>query len=268
MRKSVDFIEHREKKILALIEQMGQISTAEICRLFELSPSSARNQLNSLAERGLVLRTHGGAKYLNNTEPICVDPSDDFLPVSNGIIKLKEKCAIANAAVKLINEGDIIGISGGSTTHIFARELSRCLKNITVVTNSVLVANELIPNRNIDVRMCGGILNHEKGALTGPMAEIFFRDIYADKLFMGADAVSVKWGVSSGNASISHLESLLAQHCAEKYILVDHSKFDRHMTVDKVLSADKIDAIITDGGISQEVRDTLSNGTVKFIIAE
>lgn len=268
MRRSADYIRERENEILAMLKVGETISTMELCEKFSISPSSARNQLNSMQQRGLLIRTHGGAKALPSNEPddqLCsaVETTVNSFEISY----YKEKEAVAVAASSLVKEGDIVAICGGTTTYLFAKELSK-MKNITVVTNSVWVASELISNESIDVRMCGGVLNHSKGALSGPAAESFFRNIYADKAFIGADSVSLEWGVSSANTNISHLENLVSEQCETCYVLVDHTKFDRHMKVDKVLSSDKIDALITDGNISDEFRVKLEQSKANVIIAD
>ena len=132
--------DRRAKEILRLLLRQGKTLIEELTSVIGTSPASVRRDLVRLEERGLVHRTHGGAMLAEQAvyEPFRFDASfqireDRFA---------QEKQRIGVAAAGLIEEGETIGLTAGTTTTQVARQL-RTRSNIRVVTNAVNIAMEL-----------------------------------------------------------------------------------------------------------------------------
>ncbi|MBE0690921.1 MAG: DeoR/GlpR transcriptional regulator, partial [Anaerolineae bacterium] len=55
------FLEERRRQVLARVKGAGRASVAELSQEFGVSEVTIRLDLQALAERNLILRTHGGA---------------------------------------------------------------------------------------------------------------------------------------------------------------------------------------------------------------
>ena len=263
MKKSNDFIRKRESEIVEVINTQGNVTTNEIAEAFDMSLSTARKQLANLHDKGLIIRTHGGAMKSEHLSALD-NPVTRCFPVTHLDLKLP----IAKAARAYIHDNDVIGMCGGTTTYVLAT-LLKDVKNLTVVTNSILIANELMGNPDIQIRVCGGVVQSTKGSLVGPHAVDFFKNIYLDKAFIGADTISTHFGTASLNAFVSNLERVVLDRANERFVLADHTKFQQSVSVvDLVASNDEIDYIVTDKNINTSIIQDLSAFKTKVILAD
>jgi DeoR family fructose operon transcriptional repressor len=100
-----------------LIQEKKKIVVPELCEYFGVSPSTVRNDLRELTESNLITRTHGGAiaNSKSGFEP---------LPEEKQSRMHAQKRQIAKRAAEMVDDGDIIAISTGTTTFEFAKALS------------------------------------------------------------------------------------------------------------------------------------------------
>lgn len=263
MRRSKVYIASREKQIVELINQKGSLSIKEVCEIFGISASTARTQLNALQRNGLITRTYGGASKLTPSNTIN-EKGNSF---KDNIINRDVKEALVKAARNLISDNDVICLFGGTTTYLLSKLLHDA-NSLTVVTNSVWIAHELCASPKIDVRMCGGILNHSKGSLAGPIAEEYFRKIHIDKVFIGADSITMDFGATSGDSIMSYLERSTLVKAKTAIVLCDHTKFGKPTNVDCVASFDEIDYIVTDSLIDPSLVQMITATGIKVIIGD
>ena len=154
------FIEERHQAILNLIAQNGKITTSEIQEQFGVSYDSAKRDLRILEEKGLLKRTHGGAipaRQIASGKPPMVTCKD--------ISEVKDNyMAIAQKAVSMIQNHDVIFITSATVGYFMAQNIPDTLQ-IRVVTNSIVIAEELRKRANISVIMLqpAGIVNKERG---------------------------------------------------------------------------------------------------------
>ena len=118
------------------------MSTEEVGRYLHIAPSTARKLLASMEEQGLLIRTYGGA--------ISVDKNKDVALSQKMMTNMDRKKRIAACARKFVKDGDRIAVAGGSTLLEFCTKLHD-LKYSTVFTDSLMAANVLITNHNIEV---------------------------------------------------------------------------------------------------------------------
>lgn len=205
--------------------------------------------------RGLLVRTHGGAIKATRTN----------FKVNLNISHLAEKQRIANLACETIEEGDIIAVGGGTTTLCLARALLD-VKNIIVVTNSIYVAYELQSNRSIEVHLSGGVLRMMNGTCVGARAEELFHNISVAKSYIGVDAVNKDSAFTTMNPDERSESSLL--RCAQKrYVLLDHTKFEKGPYLDCIATFEDIDACITGKSVSPEHIAMLQKFDIEVMLA-
>lgn len=251
----------RQKHILEEISKEGRISVAEIAVCLNVSEMTVRRDLMGLEKRGLLKRNHGGATLLT------AQVLDDLYSWSTRIKHhVEAKVAIANAAVQLIKEGDRIILHSGTTIAFMAR-LLRNYGNLTIVTNNVLVSEELIGCTQLDVLLTGGILNHDLKQLNGPLTLQCLNSIRADKVFLSCSSVSAQQGLFSTSVQDEViLEQTSIQNSQEAYLLVDHTKFQR-LDFWVVGQIRQLKAIITNADVPTHLVQDIERQGVQCILA-
>jgi len=151
--------EERLRMTLEALREQGKVTVPELSNIFGVSEITIRRDLNELARQGLVRRAHGGAVF-----PVEAPPEP---PVIQRMQENRDlKIRIARAAAGLVDTGDTIFISSGSTATYVARQLAD-RKNLTVVTNSISVATELASAEGITVVVLGGMLRASELSMVG-----------------------------------------------------------------------------------------------------
>ena len=175
--KSKLLIEQRRRRMLDLVGQDGQATVAELAKIFSISAVTARGDLDALASLGSIVRSHGGAvRRLGATQ--------DYPLRTKAALHHEEKYRIGRAAAELVRAGETIIVDSGTTTVEIARNL-KILKTqpVTVITNALNVAVELVDAAGISLIMVGGLLRPVSWSFVGPQAEAMMNEFHADRLF-------------------------------------------------------------------------------------
>lgn len=237
----------RKKFILNYLKEHGNITTNEVCRLLEVSPATARNDLNRLEKEKLIIKTHGGAS-LPETESKGILTSFAFGDRQQ--VNLRQKEAIAEKAVNLIGDNQCIIMDASSTALTLARKLSR-FDRLTVVTNGIYTMLELKDMPNITVIFIGGIVTKKSGSVEGLLGKDLLSHINADYAFVSARGFTLEEGLTDFNFYESELKKEMLQHSRKCVALLDSSKLESISTANFCRAQD-VDMIITDSGAGKE----------------
>lgn len=247
----------RRKRILEQLYANGKIDIDELVEELNVSAMTIRRDLNYLEEKNKIIRTHGGA-ILNKT--LLYESSFTEKESKNRL----EKQEIAKKAVELINEGSTIMLDSGTTTFEIAK-LLKGWENITVITNDIKIATELM-NSLVKVIITGGELQNNIGALFGPLTEYVIRNLHVDIFFLGAHAVHFEKGVMAPSFEKATVKQLMIKAADSTWLVADSSKFgEKSLTT--VCELMEIDGVITDSGLSEEDRAMLQD-QVKIVTAK
>jgi DeoR family transcriptional regulator of aga operon len=253
----------RAKEILRLLLNHGKTSVEELTELFSTSPASVRRDLVRLEERGLVHRTHGGAMLAGQAvyEPFRFDASfrvreDRFA---------QEKQRIAVAAAQLIQEGETVGFTAGTTTTQVARSL-RHRKDLHIITNAVNIGMELSSSNGLDTTMTGGSMRWPGAfSLIGPTAIESLNVVVMDRVFIGVCGVDPVRGATTIEAEEAAVFRAMARRAREVVVVSDSSKVSM-VSPAVICAAEDIDVLITDDGISSEAVQAFTACGVKVVI--
>ena len=259
---TVQFSEEREKIVMDFLQNQGSIRVGDVTDLVGISPSTARLLLQKMQDKGLLKRTHGGA-ILNEMEE--ESEQKDSRNYSD-IINIEKKRKVAAAAVATVKDGDYICIGSGTTTFLMATMLHD-KQDLTVVTDSIPVAYELLNKKGITLYVSGGWIMPRDSACRGLIAENFFKDIRVDKSYNGADSIDIELGVTSVDFD-PRTERAVCHSGKQCYILVDSTKFTTRPYIDKVVHIQDIDCIFTDDSIDQKYVESLQKSGVKVVIGK
>ncbi|AWX16276.1 transcriptional regulator [Mergibacter septicus] len=249
----------RQRAILDYLLLNGKTPVDTLATLFNTTGATIRKDLTILENEQKVLRTYG------SVVPVTNDELD--LPLTNKTnINLQIKKKIAQAAVQLIDEGDSMIMDAGSTVLQMVPFLS-ALESLTIMTNSLHIINSLANlNKNYSLLMCGGTFRSKSGSFHGNLAESTFEQFSFDKLFIGADGFDVHLGSTTFN-EVHGVSKSMCKAAKQIILLTDSSKFNRK-SPNIVCPLNKINTIITDTRISDNIHQQLLNNGIKIILVE
>lgn len=247
----------RSREILKILQEKSRVTVKELEQLFNISGSTARRLLNRLEMDGKLIRTHGGAVSIDDVA------SEDSVD-RKGQKNIKEKCAIAVEARKYIQDGDIIMLGGGTTVLELAKLLHDLNRSI-IITDSIIVAAELYNNTNIEVHVTGGVIRPVTGVMIGHGAKLSLKNIFVDKAFIGADSISLDYGITAQNAFEAEIEARLMAQSKEVYLLADNSKFGK-VTLAPQAGFEKVSYIITDNKTDVRFIEKLTQNGIKVTL--
>ncbi len=233
----------RQQRLLRFIEQQQRITVNQVVAQFDVSLATARRDLETLADQGKVQRVHGGAIAVHQAPP---EP-----PVLQRTSEQSaEKLRIGQAAADLIGDGETIFLSSGTTVLEVARRL-RGKRGLTVITNSVLVVNELASSNDITVISLGGMLRHSEMSLIGHITELALSELRADKVILGIRAIDPEHGLTSGYLPETMTDRAILKIGREVIVVADHTKCGASATA-FVAPITAVHTLITDTGTSKD----------------
>jgi DeoR family transcriptional regulator, aga operon transcriptional repressor len=251
----------RSTAILTALQQTGSVSVEQLSAQLDVSQMTIRRDLDMLETQGLLRRTHGGAVSI---EPLFYEPFRNDRTFQAQVEKFaQEKRRIGRAAAGLIERGETIALTPGTTT----REVIRGLPlnyDITVVTNTVNVAMELSMRKDLKIFVTGGHLHGDWFSLIGPTAAQSLANLLISTVFIGADGIEPKWGASCFSPEEAHLNSIMVRHARRKISVVDHSKFGV-VAGWRICNTGDLSVLVTDSGATDEMVQPFEKARVKVL---
>ncbi|PMQ01102.1 MAG: DeoR family transcriptional regulator [Dictyoglomus sp. NZ13-RE01] len=250
--------EERRTRILELIEKERGVKVSELVKLFNVTGATIRRDLEALEKEGLLKRTHGGA---------VLPQSFSFEPLyaTKKRQNLKEKMAIGAKAAELINDGETVFIETGSTTLQIAKNIKN-RHDLTVITNSIDVARELLNARGVEVILTGGNLRKETIALVGPLAERVLREFRVDKAFLGISGIVPGKGMSTASIVEAEIKRLIIEMAREVIGVADYSKFGKECFA-FVAPTKVLHKIVVDDKVPHKFINELKEEGIEVLIA-
>ncbi|WP_165869352.1 DeoR/GlpR family DNA-binding transcription regulator, partial [Streptomyces barkulensis] len=231
------FAAERRQLILEMVRANGAVSLRELARVVQTSEVTVRRDVRALEAEGLLDRRHGGAVLPGGFSRESGFPHKAHLATA-------EKSAIADAAAGLVEEGEAVVVGAGTTTQELARRLAR-VPGLTVVTNSLLVAQALAHANRVEVVMTGGTLRGADYALVGSGAEQSLQGLRVSRAFLSGSGLTAERGLSTSNMLSASVDRALVQAAAEVVVLADHTKLGVD-TMFQTVPAEAITRLVTD----------------------
>ena len=246
METTVDYYPaERQQKILDLINQDGRVSVTHLVQIFGVSEVTIRGDLNSLAQQNLIVRTHGGA--------VLAPKPPELSLLIRSQQQVSEKSRIGIEAASLVADGDAIFLDTSSTALMISRHLKR-RRELTVLTNSLAVAQAMLDASGVNVVMPGGSLNREPVSLVGVDGLELFRKFNIQKGFFGAHGINFPEGLTDVSVAEADVKRQVLMMCREVVVVLDNSKWGR-VGLASFARLDQIHQIITNQPIPPEMAD-------------
>lgn len=249
----------RRALILDHLRQAGSASIQELAEAIGGSQSTVRRDLEHLAERSYVTRTHGGAELVE--APRATFEREAQL---NAELRRLEKVAIGREAAKRLSPGDSVIVDGSSTVMHAIRAAAEREFRLTIVTNSLeiaLFASTVQPWRVI---LPGGTVRAGYTNVAGEPGEQFLRSLHADICLTGASAVTGTL-LTDSSLEVASLKRAMISAARRSVLLVDSSKFTLPCFC-SLCDIAEMDEVITDSGIAHEALSVLKSAECNVTI--
>lgn len=228
----------RHEEIVNLLNERGRLTVGEFSEIFGVSETTIRRDLTTLSAKRLIRRTHGGAVRIY---PIATSEAPILQRQAE---RAAEKERIGAAAANLIQDGETLLLVAGSTCLVLARYLNR-RTNMTIITDSLLAAQELIRQGQHRVIMLGGQFSLEEYAVRGTLARQALEQFRVDHVAMGTRALSVANGLSAETLEEAEFQRA-CMACSQNIILLaDSSKFQVSALV-QTAPLTQVDVLVSD----------------------
>ncbi len=226
----------RQNNILEIIKERKYCTVNFLSKQLFVAPITVRRDLIEMELSGLITRCYGGAtipEHENREVPFEIRNKSNF--------STKEK--LAKKAAKLISEGDVVFLDASSTVSHITEYLS-AEQNLTVITNSTLVAEKL-KEKHIRCYLTGGMTIENSYALVGSIAEQTLSGVYANICFFSAQGIGEDGIISDQSEAESSLRRLMIENSQKQYFIFDGNKYNKRFAF-KICSVKGISDIITD----------------------
>ncbi|NGP45157.1 DeoR/GlpR transcriptional regulator [Bacillaceae bacterium SIJ1] len=241
----------RRHHIMKQLQASGTIYIEKLASEYNVSTMTIRRDLASLEEEGKLVRSHGGAVL-----PETLAPEVPYYTKLSSYTTEKEQ--IAKKAVALIPEHARILLDSG-TTNLEIAKLLKPRDDLLIVTNDAKISIELL-HSDCQVISTGGELQKDVGAFIGSHVQELLRQIKVDIVFIGANAIHLSEGISTPTLEKSHIKRLMLKSARSKWIVADHSKFNKRSFA-HVCDFDEVNGIITDSQIDEHTKEQLEKIT-------
>lgn len=236
----------RLSAILDSVGERGSVDVADLAATLGVSGATIRRDLQSLSRSQLLVRTHGGA--------LANEVGDEVPTRVKAGLRQPEKKRIGRAAVELIEDGAVVGMTGGTTALELARALSD-RRGITVVTNAINIASELAGHPGLRLVVIGGIVRHSY-ELVGPAAAAMLANYHLDITFIGVDGLTPEEGCTTYDEMEAQTDLAFLNRARRRVVIADSSKIGR-VTFARISLLSGVTDIITDHGAQPEQLEAL-----------
>ncbi|MBY8874348.1 DeoR/GlpR family DNA-binding transcription regulator [Micromonospora sp. PLK6-60] len=249
----------RQAAILDRVRAAGGVRVSDLAGEFGVSDMTIRRDLDTLHERGLLAKVHGGATLA------LPGSTDEPGFAAKSVRQPAEKAAIAARAATLVRPGAAIALSAGTTTAELARRLVD-VPGLTVVTNSLPVAEVLHTGGRPDqtVVLTGGVRT-PSNALVGPLAVAAVRSLHLDLLFLGVHGISERAGYTTPNLMEAETDRALVAAADRLVVLADHTKWGT-VGISSIVELAAADVLISDDRLAPDARRILGDKIGELVI--
>lgn len=244
----------RKDYILEQIYRNGHVLVKDLAVEMSISEATVRRDLKTMSDAHELELIYGGATLKRHM---------DFSFRSKNIRNAEAKRRVGELAVQLIQDGDQIFLDSGTTTFQMAG-LLKGKRSLSVIANSIRLAEELSGIPDVNIIMLGGQYRADRMDTVGPLAMEAMEQLRGYRAFIGADGVSMDFGLAASDIESSHLYRLVVRHARETILVLDHTKFEAP-SLYKIVDWESVDKVVTDQDPTPEWREFLKEKKVSLV---
>lgn len=246
----------RQRWILRRAALERVVKVRDLARALDVHEMTIRRDLETLAERGLLERVHGGARVKNQA---ALESSFYVRDATN----VDEKRRIARAALPLITENDTVAFDASTTALSLVRALDHPSLNAVVLS---LDGAEALADAGIPFILVGGTFHAPARSFVGPMVRQQLERLHPDVAFFSAKGFTPEAGFTDAHLAEVEAKERLIAASRRVVALLDHSKFGEE-ALGTIARPDRVDVLVTDGPVPARYREALERADVQIILA-
>lgn len=234
----------REEQILSFLKEKNSCTVYELAQKLFVSESTIRRDLTKMEQKGLVTRTFGGAII---KKEMAFEDTSVFLRRKENILEKRELC---HKAVTYIQSNTAVFIDS-STTCLQISSMLKDLTNLLIITNGLMLANELVARTKHRVTILGGDVQPSTNSSLGPGAEKALDSLHASLAILSASAVDVAFGFSEQTAELASLKRIMVKNATRTIFLIGDSKIG-HENLAKTCDLKDASVLISNSPLPEE----------------
>jgi len=246
----------RRQAIMSVLEEVGQLSVASLSKRFDVSEVTIRQDLEALSQQGLLQRTRGGALSINSLPELSFDLRQQQYAA--------QKARIGQTAAELVNYGDTIFLDASTTAQTMIPHLKQ-LSELTVITNSLKVAMNLLNSSQIQVILPGGSLRRTSISLVDQPYCDLIEDINIQLGFFGSRGLTIAEGLSDVSLAEVKMKRAMVEHCQRVVGLIDARKWGK-VAASTFARLDQIDTIISDAAAPADLVEQVRQRNIEVTL--
>jgi len=252
----------RLRNIINLLNQEKELLVKEVSGIMHVSEMTIRRDLDTLAQQGVINRTHGGAGLLDLNTSVRYP----YILGEQTTKNTREKNLIGIKAASLVQPNETIFLDSGTTTPFIGKNLSPDLP-ITVLCYTFTNALEFYPRKDTNLILLGGFFHRDSNIFYSFENIELIRSTRADRAFISTGGLDPDMGLTTFFSYESAIKREMIRSARHIVLVADSTKFG-NLSVNHFAELDEIDTIITDDGLSEEYRKILVDRGVELIIAD
>ena len=253
------FLEERQESIMGMLTRDGKVRVKELSDKFRVTEDCIRKDLGALEKQGKLKRTYGGAVVLRenlHTMEVSKRRNTD----------VEAKRRIAQAAVRLINDKDMVFLDISTSNLAVAELLAKEQRELTVVTNMIDILVILAQNPKIRLVFAGGKINKSRDGFWGGMTMDFISHLKPDIAFVGAVGVDVKENsISTYDIEDGINKAAIIRVSKRAYVVAEAKKLSADGNYNYA-TLDTLSGLITDSLPADDVRQAAADYGVEIIM--
>ncbi|GAA0725761.1 DeoR/GlpR family DNA-binding transcription regulator [Clostridium malenominatum] len=249
--------QERYEQILSILNSEGSVKVSKLTKLFNVSIETIRRDLEYLEKEGHLERVYGGAvlNKVGNNQLKFENREKEFT---------NEKIEVANIAARYVAEGQSLAMDASTTNLEIAKVLKTKFKKLTILTNSLAIANELLDMDKYTIILTGGVLKNDEFSLVGDITLKYIENFNINTAFISVSGVSLKEGLTDFIFEHLQIQKKFIEISQNVIVLADSSKFDS-VSLLKVCNLDEVNMIITDSKIKKNVLEKYLNSGIEIV---
>lgn len=251
----------RQQQILEILDQQNSIAVNKLADMLFVSQATIRRDLTKMEQKGLVIRTFGAV--LKNTSLPNNETSFELRESANKV----EKRLLCQRCAEFLKSNSIIFIDS-STTLLNIVPYLNDFDNLTVITNGLFIANEIVNKTKHQVIVPTGIIQPKTNSILGPMTYTSLGRFHADVAIMSSSGLDIRTlSLTENTVDQAELKSLMVQNSDMTICLIDASKINK-VAIAKTCSLNDIDILISTKCITGDDLEKINQANVKFVYAK
>lgn len=227
----------RRNAILEKLQEERRVVVSELSILYEVSEETIRRDLDKLENEGYAIKSYGGAVLNENAN---LDLPLNIRKNRNVVGKQK----IADKVSEMVDDGERLFLDASSTAVAVAKAI-KGKKDLTVITNSLEIAIELLDEPGCKVISTGGDAISSSYALVGHITDKAISSYYVDKAIISSKGFDLDAGFTDSDERHAQNKMSMLAGAKVKILAVDSSKFNR-ISFAKIGDLKDITVVVTD----------------------